>query len=90
MACGAKNPCDITEVKSFCGLVQYMMKFLPNLSETLEPIRNLTREKVSWNWTEQCSTAFEKVKQMITQTDILSCYDPKKDLVLHVDSSKDG
>jgi len=36
---------DVTEIKRFGGLVQYMAKFVPNLSKTLEPLRNLTRKK---------------------------------------------
>jgi hypothetical protein len=35
---------DVTEIKRFCRLVQYMAKFVPDLSETLEPLRNLTRK----------------------------------------------
>jgi len=30
------------------------------------------------------------VKQLLKQTDVSAIYDPDKDLVLHVDSSKDG
>jgi hypothetical protein len=30
------------------------------------------------------------VKQLLKQTDVLAIYDPNKDLVLQVDSSKDG
>ncbi|KAL3887489.1 hypothetical protein ACJMK2_027430 [Sinanodonta woodiana] len=70
-------PADVTEIKRFCGLVQYIAKFVPNLSETLEPLRNLTRKNTP-------------VKQLLKQTDVLAIYDPNKDLVLQVDSSKDG
>lgn len=41
-----KRPTDITEVRRFCGLVQYMSRFVPNLANTLEPIRNLTRNNI--------------------------------------------
>jgi len=83
-------PTDVTEIKRFCGLVQYMAKFVPNLSETLEPLRNLTRKNTPWKWTKECTEAFEKVKKLLKQTDVLAIYDPDKDLVLQVDSSKDG
>lgn len=32
-------PENVTDVKRFCGIVQYMAKFLPDLSTMLEPIR---------------------------------------------------
>lgn len=41
-----KRPTDITEVSRFCGLVLYMSRFVPNLANTLEPIRNLTRNNI--------------------------------------------
>ncbi|KAL3836806.1 hypothetical protein ACJMK2_022219 [Sinanodonta woodiana] len=83
-------PADVAEIKRFCGLVQYMAKFVPNLSETLEPLRNLTRKNTPWKWTKQCTEAFERVKQLLKQIDVLAIYDPNKDMVLKVDSSKDG
>ena len=43
-----------------------------------------------WKWTKECTEAFKKVKQLLKQTDVLAIYDPDKDLVLQVDSSKDG
>ena len=32
-------PTDIHGVKRFCGMVQYLSKFLPNLASDLQPIR---------------------------------------------------
>ena len=40
---------DVSEVRRFCGLVQYMARFLPDLANTLEPIRKLTRKDVEWH-----------------------------------------
>lgn len=42
------TPEDVTGVKRLCGLVQYMACFLPDLAETLDPIRKLTRKGVSF------------------------------------------
>ena len=33
---------DNTAVRRFCGFVNYLAKFMPKLSEVMEPIRNLT------------------------------------------------
>jgi hypothetical protein len=35
---------DVSGVKLLCGMVQYMARFLPDLSSILEPIRILTRK----------------------------------------------
>ncbi|KAK3773979.1 hypothetical protein RRG08_056751 [Elysia crispata] len=35
-------PQDIHDVRRFCGMVQYLAKFLSNISEVLQPLRELT------------------------------------------------
>ena len=83
-------PTDIHGLKRFCGMIQYLSKFLPNLASDLQPIRELTKKDVDWNWSVECEQAFQKVKQKITETPLLVYFDPDKELVLQVDSSKDG
>ena len=85
-----KRPTDITEVRRFCGLVQYMSRFVPDLADTLEPIRNLTRNNIEWNWTNECEAAWNSVKCQLTKAPILSYFNPEKELVVQVDSSKNG
>jgi len=42
-------PTDVSGVKRFCGMVQYLARFSPNLAADLEPLRHLTRKNVAWN-----------------------------------------
>ena len=84
------SPDDVTSVKRFCGMVQYLAKFLPSLSTTLEPIRALTRKDAVWNWSTECENAFREVKEKLTITPILAYFNPEHELVLQTDSSKDG
>ena len=39
-----QKPDSIKAIRRFCGFVEYLTKFLPKLSEVMEPIRNFT-----WN-----------------------------------------
>ena len=71
-------------------MIEYLSKFLPNLAGDLQPIRELIKKGVDWNWSVECEQAFQKVKQKITETPLLVYFDPEKELVLQVDSSKDG
>ena len=64
-------PTDVHGVKRFCGMIQYLSKFLPNLASDLQPIRELTKKDVDWNWSVECEQAFQKVKQKITETPLL-------------------
>ncbi|XP_064111370.1 uncharacterized protein LOC135218851 [Macrobrachium nipponense] len=85
-----KPPTDVTGVKEFTGMVNYLSKFLPNLSEVLEPIRKLTRQNTEWNWTEKQEKAFIESKRLITNAPILQYYDPNLDLVIQCDASQNG
>ena len=42
------KPKDVKAVRRFCGFVNYLAKFLPRLSEVLEPIQQLTCKEVPW------------------------------------------
>ncbi|XP_044755016.1 uncharacterized protein LOC123313970 [Coccinella septempunctata] len=44
----APVPKDISQLKSFLGLVNYYGKFVPNLSSILHPLYNLLRDRVQW------------------------------------------
>lgn len=85
-----KKPENVEDVRRFCGFVQYLSKFLPKLSETLEPIRQLTRENVEWTWTSKHDTAFRSVQKMATEAPVLAFYNPAEELTIQCDSSQSG
>ena len=78
------------KLERFLGMVNYLSKFAPHLAEITSPLRSLLKKETEFLWDEPQSRAFEKVKQTITQSPVLGYYDPKKELTLEVDSSKDG
>ena len=57
---------DISGVKQFCGMVQYLARFLPNLANDLKLIRKLTRKGEEWNWSAECEAAIQIVKKKIS------------------------
>ena len=56
---------DVHGVKRFCGMIHYLSKFLPNIASDLQPIRELIRKNVHWNWSAECGEAFIKVKKKV-------------------------
>ena len=40
------------------------------------PLNNLLKKEVPWEWTEQHQTCFEKIKQALTTTTVLTHFDP--------------
>jgi len=69
------SPTDVSGVKRFCGMVQYLARFLPNLAADLEPLRHLTRKNAAWNWTPTCEKAAQTVKDKISHPPVLTYLD---------------
>ncbi|CAI6350433.1 unnamed protein product [Macrosiphum euphorbiae] len=86
----AIEPKRVTEVKAFTGMVNYYVKFIPNLSTLLGPIYNLLKKEVKFVWTKECREAFNKTKQAMASESLLVHYNPDLDVVLSCDASEYG
>lgn len=84
------QPLDVSGVRRFCGMMQYMAKFITSLSTTLEPLRKITQKDTYLKWTEDCEKAFTDIKKQLTCTPILAYYNPDLELTVQTESSKDG
>ncbi len=83
-------PRNVTEVRRFVGTASWYRKFVPNFSSVLEPLGQLTRKRVHFNWTPECDDAFRKVKESLVTAPILSCPDFSREFVLQCDASAFG
>ena len=52
-----------TEVMSLLGRLNYISRFIAQLTTTCEPIFKLLKKDVAVKWTEDCQQAFEKIKE---------------------------
>ena len=78
------------QVQSFIGMVNYLSKFLVRLSEFVEPIGELSKDKVPFNWGPEHQEAFNQTKREIARAPILAYYNPRKEKVLQTDASIKG
>lgn len=83
----APKPNNVTELRSFLGLLNYYGRFLLNLSSRLQPLHNLLKQKQPWSWTAACETAFEEAKQLLLGSTVLVHYDGNRPLKLACDAS---
>ena len=77
-------------VQSFIGKVNYLSKFSATLSELAQPISDLCKEKVPFNWGPEHDRAFQLIKKEIAAAQILAYYNPKKPTILQTDASCKG
>ncbi|XP_063955531.1 uncharacterized protein K02A2.6-like [Lytechinus pictus] len=45
-------PSSKKEVETFLGMITYVGKFIPNLSEITSPLRELTQKGIAWHWSD--------------------------------------
>ncbi|XP_055910453.1 uncharacterized protein K02A2.6-like [Eupeodes corollae] len=86
----APQPQNLTQLKSYLGLLNYYSRFIPNLSTELRSLYELTKKEVAFEWSSKCEEAFIRSKTLILQNNILAHYDPSKEIVLHCDASPYG
>ena len=48
----APQPENVSQLKSYLGLLSYYRKFIPNLSTLLTPLYALLKKDVPWSWQE--------------------------------------
>ena len=71
-------------------MINYLSKFSARLSELAEPIRELCKDKVPFNWGPEHQAAFKLMKREIIRAPVLAYYNPKKETILQTDASIKG
>ncbi|UYV65657.1 hypothetical protein LAZ67_3004985, partial [Cordylochernes scorpioides] len=85
-----KRPENKTEVQRFLGMVTYLGKFIPNLSDKTAPLRKLISNKSEWKFGGEENDCFEKLKNMVSNAPILTFFDPTKPITISSDASQYG
>jgi len=75
------RPQDIESVQRLNGFVNCLAKFLPKLSEVMEPIHRLTRKDTPWHWSTEQDKVFETVQKLVTEASVLYHYSPGNELM---------
>ena len=86
----APRPQNVTELKSYRGLLTYYSRFLPHLSDILAPLYKLLKRHVHWKWTDAREKAFTKSKESLLSSQLLVHFDPTLKITLACDASAYG
>jgi hypothetical protein len=81
-------PRNVTEVRSFMGLIGYYKRFIIGFSKIAHPITSLQKKGVKFQWSLECEKSFQHLKQLLTSAPILRIADPNEDFIVCTNSSK--
>lgn len=84
------RPQNVADVQRFVGMVKYLAKFLPDVSDKSEPLRRLTHKDTEWCWASEQEQSFQTIKKMVTSTPILKYFDPSCETEGQGDASLKG
>lgn len=85
-----KPPTNVTETRRLLGMVNYLGRFLPNLSTVTQPLNELLRNDRAWTWGPAQEGAFNKLKTMLTTSPSLQFYELGRPTLVSADASSYG
>jgi hypothetical protein len=66
------TPKNRKEVQSFLGFTNFYRRFIPHFSDDAQPLFNLSKKDVAFQWGIPEDEVFNKLKKSITSTPILT------------------
>ncbi|KAL0539326.1 hypothetical protein IC582_023531 [Cucumis melo] len=82
-----KAPTKVPELQSFLGFVNYYRRFIKGYSGIAAPLTNLLKKNQTWDWTEECQRAFDRLKHVVSEEPVMVLADHTKPFEVHTDAS---
>ena len=71
-----ESPKSLRQTRAFCGMVNFLSSFLPNLCRLLIPIYDLQKKAKKFKWTEEAERAFNDIKKLLINPLVLKAPTP--------------
>lgn len=84
------TPSNKKELEIFLGIINYVGKYIPNLSEISFPLRQLIKKDSIFLWNSNCENAMKKTKALLMKAPTLQFFDNNKESTISVDASQNG
>ena len=72
-----ESPKTLKQTRAFCGMVNFLSSFLPNLRHILILIYNLQKKSKKFKWTQEAEKAFKEIKELLVSLPVLRASTPK-------------
>ena len=83
-------PRNVSELKSFLGLLTYYSRYLPARAEKLAPLYDLLKKDRDWVWGPEQQGSFHWAQRVLTSDSVLAHFDAAKEQILVCDASSRG
>ena len=83
-------PRNCNEVRSFVALISYYRRFIKDFASIASPLNNLLKKGVNFQWADICQVAFERLRNSLLKSPILSYPNFKERFCLYTDASNTG
>ncbi|GBN26985.1 Retrovirus-related Pol polyprotein from transposon 17.6, partial [Araneus ventricosus] len=84
------TPSSKGEVIRLLGMVNFLSKFIPNLSQITAPLRELIKQNIEFRWENEHTVAFNRIKELLSCAPVLKVFNGSEKITIQCDSSKDG
>jgi hypothetical protein len=72
------TPKDVSDIRSFMGLVGYYRRFIKGFSKIGCPITALQKKAVKFTWKSACEEIFQTLKYLLTHAPVMKIVNPEK------------
>eukprot|EP00066_Takifugu_rubripes_P011978 XP_011601244.1 PREDICTED: uncharacterized protein LOC105416325 [Takifugu rubripes] len=84
------TPSSRRQLQQFLGFANFYRRFIRDYSKVAAPLTRLTSTLLSFRWTPEAETAFNRLKGLFSSSPILTHPDPSRQFVVEVDASDVG
>ena len=85
-----KPPRNVTEVRSFLGLVGYYRRFVQGFSVITSSLTRLLRKGVKFEWYDKCQSSFKRLKEILVEAPVLTQPTSGRDYTMYNDALRIG
>ena len=85
-----ESPKTLRQTRAFCGMVNFLSSFLPNLRRLLIPIYDLQKKAKKFKWKEEAEKAFNEMKKLLINPPVLKAPTPDRLFQLKSDTLREG
>ena len=85
-----ESPKTLKQTRAFCGMVNFLLSFLPNLCHLFIPIYDLQKKFKKFKWTQEAEKVFKEIKEHLISPPVLRAPTPEGLFRFESDTSCEG